>query len=162
MSVHTIDPFDHDPGVRTAWARRLMTRSGELWRVLGPEGLGALARRRDQALDDAHERGEIAWAWREACMGSGLEQVVDLPTGPTTGVPRIGRVMLGPPTTITVRLRPGQLRGDVAAAAPRLAEVMGVPGIGVADLAPGWVVIELLTAPVGATGCRPRPASAAA
>ena len=59
-------------------------------------------------------------------------------------IPLIGRVTPGPPTTFTVRRRPGQLLADFEAAAPRISAAMGVAGIRVRPLAGEWIVIELI------------------
>jgi hypothetical protein len=101
------------------------------------------AAERDRVADDAHRAGEIRWRWREASIGAGLAELVFTPSGATTSVPVVTRVDLQPVTTLTVRLRPGQLAGDVAAVQRRLAELMGMQWIRVTPRAAGLVTVEL-------------------
>jgi hypothetical protein len=115
-----------------------------LWRRFRPDGLRARALDRDRAIDDAQRVADIKWQWRKACEVSGLGRLVYTPSGPSMSMPVIGRVELGPPTTITVRLQPGQLPDDIRAVAPRIAAAMSVARIDVRSLAAEWVAIELL------------------
>jgi hypothetical protein len=108
------------------------------------------ALRRDLAAIEAEQVGDIKWRWRQACEHSGLGRLVFTPSGPGVSFPLIGHVVLGPPTTFTVRPQPGQLRSDFEAAAPRIAIAMGVPAIRVRPLAGDWLVVELLDGPTAA------------
>lgn len=96
-----------------------------------------------RAADQAYARHEIKSIWREVCVGSHLARRL-LPTGSTWAPPRIGRITLGPPTTFTVELRPGQSGQDIDDAAPHLAQAYGVADVYVTDLVRGWVTIELI------------------
>jgi hypothetical protein len=138
MSLHLVETVEHESEERS-------TVVGLLWRRFGPAAARQRAMNREQAVDDAHGAGEIAWRWRGACEGSGLARQIFTPTGPALSIPTIGRIRLGPPTSFTVRLLPDQLPGDLAAVAPRLASAMEVPEIRVRPLATGWVAVELLT-----------------
>jgi hypothetical protein len=114
-----------------------------LWRRFGPERVRRRAEERDRAIDDAYQAGEIRWKWREASIGTGLGQLVFTPSGATVSVPVVTRVDLRPTTTLTVRLRPGQLARDVAAVQHRLANLMGKQWIRVTPRAAGLVTVEL-------------------
>jgi hypothetical protein len=113
-----------------------------LWRRFG-ERARRRAEERDRAADDAYQAGEIRWRWREASVGAGLGQLVFTPSGATVSVPVVTRVDLRPSTRLTVRLRPGQLAGDIVAAQRRLANLMGMQWIRVTPVAAGLVTVEL-------------------
>jgi hypothetical protein len=131
-----------------------------MWRRFQPVERQSRAWQRDRAIVDAQLVGDIKWQWRQACEYSGLARMVYSPTGPTTSIPMIGKVSLGPPTTFTVRLQPGQLASDVQAAAPRIAEAMSVFDIAVSRIATGWVRVELIPTPACPTQAYPgRPGS---
>ncbi|WP_214370668.1 hypothetical protein [Pseudonocardia sp. H11422] len=83
------------------------------------------ARSRRARLADHHDAEALAWAWRQACEGAGLCRSVDTPTGATISTPKVTGVHLGPPTSLVVALTPGQLPGDVRAAAHRIAPHLG-------------------------------------
>jgi hypothetical protein len=101
------------------------------------------AAERNRAVDDAYLAGEIRWRWRNAAEGAGIGQLVYTPSGATVSVPPVLRVQLRPSTRLTVRLRPGQLVGDVVAVERRLRELMGANRIRIARLAADMVTIEL-------------------
>ena len=106
MSVEQIVP----PSEAAPWRRPPLAG---LWRRFGPERVRRWAEERDRAVEDAYQAGEIRWRWREASMGAGLGQLFFTPSGATTSVPVVTRVDVGPTTTLTVRLRPGQLADDI-------------------------------------------------
>jgi hypothetical protein len=114
-----------------------------LWRRFGPERVRKRAEERDRAIDDAYRAGEIRWRWREASIGAGLGQLVFTPSGATVSVPVVTRVELRPTTTLTVRLRPGQMAADIAAVQRRLANLMGMQWVRVTPVAAGLVTVEL-------------------
>jgi hypothetical protein len=58
-------------------------------------------------------------------------------------VPVVTRVDVGPTTTLTVRLRPGQLADDIVAVERRIADLMGFRWIRVTPRSPGLVTVEL-------------------
>lgn len=100
--------------------------------------------RAQHAADEAYARHQILWIWNEVCAGEYLIRRV-VPTGAMTWEPpRIGRVHLGPPTTFTVEMRPGQLREDFTAIGPRLAAAFEVREVRVEDLVRGWLLVELV------------------
>lgn len=135
MSVEqSVKPFE------TPWRR--LPLAG-LWRRFGPERVRRWAEERDRAIDDAYRAGEIRWQWREASIGAGLAQLVFTPSGATVSVPVVTRVDLESITTLTVRLRPGQLARDLAAVQTRLANLMGKQWIRVTPVAAGLVTVEL-------------------
>jgi hypothetical protein len=143
MSVEPVEPVPAGRSVKsfeTPWRR--LPLAG-LWRRFGPERVRRRADERDRAIDDAYQAGEIRWQWREASIGAGLGQLVFTPSGPTVSVPVVTRVDLRPTTTLTVRLRPGQLARDVAAVQQRLASLMGKQWIRVTPRAAGLVTVEL-------------------
>jgi S-DNA-T family DNA segregation ATPase FtsK/SpoIIIE len=86
----------------------------------------------------------LLWAWREACHGAGIGREVGTVTGPTLSVPRVVDVTLGPPTVLMVELLPGQLLGDVAAAAHRLAPALGARALRLEPRGLRHVRVELL------------------
>jgi hypothetical protein len=104
--------------------------------------------RRDRERAEAELISELRWQWRSACTGTSLAQVVYTPSGTTRAVPQIGHVDLGPPVTLTVRMRPGQTLADFIAAAPAIAPTFNVAALHVATLVPGWLRIVLVTAPL--------------
>lgn len=106
-------------------------------------GIPARTAERDRAVDDVYMEGEIRWRWRTAAEGSGIGWRVWTPSGWTVSVPLVLRVQLRPYTTLTVRLRPGQLISDIIAVQHRLRELMGANAIHIAPLAGDVVTIEL-------------------
>jgi hypothetical protein len=137
MSVDRVDAFPTPSVERTDRVSRLV-------RWFRPQEFRERALRREQAADDALRVGDLKWRWRQACERSGLARLVYTPSGPSMAIPLIGRVTPGPPTTFTVRRRPGQLLADFEAAAPRISAAMGVAGIRVRPLVGEWIVIELI------------------
>ncbi|HVH21781.1 MAG TPA: hypothetical protein VNA11_04915 [Pseudonocardia sp.] len=131
-----------------AFPTRPVERAGRSSRLV--QWFADRALRRDVAAIEAEQVGDIKWRWRKACEHSGLGRMVFTPSGPTVSFPLIGQVVLGPPTTFTVRPQPGQLRSDFEAAAPRIAVAMGVPAVRVRALAGDWLVIELMDGPTSA------------
>jgi hypothetical protein len=119
----------------------------EMWRRFQSAGARNRAVQRDRAIVDAQRIGDIKWQWRQACELSGLGQLVFTPSGPAMAIPMIGQVSLGPPTSFTVRLRPGQLPSAVQQAEPQIAEAMSAAGIVVTRLPAEWVRIELIPVP---------------
>jgi len=138
MSEMQMDAFPTRPVERTGGPSRLAR-----W-------FADRALRRDLAAIEAEQVGDIKWRWRQACEHSGLGRLVFTPSGPAVSFPLIGQVVLGPPTTFTVRSQPGQLLSDFEAAAPRIAVAMGVPAVRVRPLAGDWLMIELLDGPTAA------------
>src|SRR5690606_11132981 len=63
--------------------------------------------------------------WERACIALGMSNNVDTVSGVTHVVPRIEYVVLGPPLRLTVRLTPGMIPEDIAAAGARLARSLG-------------------------------------
>ena len=129
--------------VTTLEAPRRPAARARLWRRFGPAAVRRWVEDRDRAIDDAHRAGEMRWRWREAAAGADLGQLVFTPSGATVSVPVVTQVVLGDTVRLTVRLRPGQLACDIAAARPRLASLLGVRRISVTPLAPGLVSVEL-------------------
>ncbi len=128
-----------------------------LWHRFGPGGQQRRSQERDLRADRVDAVQEIAWSWRKACEGAGLSEPIETPSGHSVGVPRVGRIILGPPTTITLQPRPGQTRERIADLGPSLAASMGVSEIRVWDLAPAWVTIELVRTPRATTVTRSLP-----
>lgn len=86
------------------------------------------------ARDDGPEMArwrqrEIRKLWREVCELSPLAQWIPMPSGVTLACPTIETVILGKPTAILVRLRPGQLPSDIEAHAARIAYTMEAGGL---------------------------------
>jgi hypothetical protein len=101
-------------------------------------------RRRDRA-DDERQVDELLWAWRTACVGSGLCTVVNTATGPTESVPRIIDITLGPPLVFLAELLPGQIAADIRAVAHRLAGSLGAVALRIEPRGLRHVRIECLT-----------------
>jgi hypothetical protein len=118
-----------------------------MWRLFQPQEMQRRATRRDRSVFAAERIGDITWQWRQVCETTGLGRLVFTPNGPVMSIPLIGNVVLGPPTTFTVRLQPEQLVSDVAEVAPRIAAAMDAYDVDVRALAAGWVLIELVPAP---------------
>ena len=137
MSVDRVDAFPAPSVERTGGVSRLA-------RWFRPQEFLERALRREQAADDALRVGDLKWRWRQACELSGLARLVYTPSGPSMAIPLIGRVTPGPPTTFTVRRRPGQLLADFEAAERRISAAMGVARIRVRPLVGEWIVIELI------------------
>lgn len=93
---------------------------------------------------DERQVEHLTDSWRAAAEGAGLVRRVDTVSGPTIIAPRVEYVILGPPTSLRVRLEPGQTAADVRAAMPRLAPVLGVPLLRVEPIGVGrevWVTL---------------------
>ena len=122
-------------------------------------GAGASARSgwfRRRARRDADDRWRLAqglaWAWRDAAIGAGVGRSIATVSGPTEIAPKVTRVSLGPPTTLTVQLLPGQLVTDLRRAAPRLAPHLGATALRIESRGLAWAVVTLLDAdPLGDT-----------
>ena len=100
--------------------------------------------REQQAAEEAYARHQIKWIWNEVCAGTFMIRRI-VPTGTVSWEPpRIGRVRLGPPTTFTVELRPGQLRADFIDIRERLAAAFEVRDVVVTDLVRGWLLVQLV------------------
>lgn len=102
-------------------------------------------RRRDAYVADEALVTDLMWTWREACEGAGIGRVVQTVTGPTISTPPLVSITLGPPTVLLARLLPGQVAGDVAAAATRLRGPLGAVGLRVDPRGHAHVRVELLT-----------------
>jgi S-DNA-T family DNA segregation ATPase FtsK/SpoIIIE len=100
-------------------------------------------RRTDRQIDQA-EVDRLTWAWRAAAAGSGIGRTVPTVTGPTTSVPRLTSVTLGPPVVLMVQLLPGQLVADVRAASYRLAGALGAVALRIEARGLEYVRVELL------------------
>jgi len=109
------------------------------------------ASRRERERADAELINEVRWMWRSACAGTPLAPMVYTPSGPSRAVPLIDHVDLGPPITLTVKVRPGQTIADFIAAAPSIAPSMGMAELRVSPFVQQWVHIVLVPpSPVGA------------
>lgn len=107
--------------------------------------MGFWTRRLDRAVDE-READALWWAWRRSCEGAELCTQVETATGPTVVVPEVVEMVLGPPTTLLVKLLPGQLIGDVRRAALRLAPHLGAAALRVQPVGRIHARIELLDA----------------
>src|SRR6478672_4818253 len=85
-------------------------------------------RRRDRELA-AERMSDLRWRWRNACSATPLAPMIYTPSGVTRAVPIIDQIDLGPPVTLTVRMRLGQTINDFVDAAPRIAPAMNVTTI---------------------------------
>ena len=114
------------------------------WAVPPLPGRLTRRERRWQAAAERQARAEIRWIWSEVCSGALLTRRI-VPTGTASWEPpRFGRVVLGPPTTFTVELRPGQLVDDLLEIDRRLAAAYQVDGVDIRPLVANWVRIELV------------------
>jgi S-DNA-T family DNA segregation ATPase FtsK/SpoIIIE len=100
--------------------------------------------RRRQRWDDDQFAESLRWAWRNACIGSGLCNVVNTVTGPTESVPRVGAITPGPPTFFIAELLPGQIVSDVRAVAHRLAGPLGAVALRIESRGLRHIRVELL------------------
>ena len=92
------------------------------------------ARRRER--EQAAERmSDLRWRWRSVCSTTSLAPIVYTPSGVTRPVPTIEQIDLGPPVTLTVRMRLGQTIADFVDAAPKIAPAMEVAGTQVTPIA---------------------------
>lgn len=105
------------------------------------------ARQRNQQRADAELISDVRWQWRNACSSTALAPMIYTPSGATRAVPVIAQVDLGPPVTLTVKVRTGQAVADFVAAAPAIAAAMDVAALDVIPLAAGWVRIVLVDRP---------------
>ena len=99
--------------------------------------------RREQRIRerlDAEQITDLKWLWRSACGATSLSQFVYTPSGVTKAMPMITHVDLGPPVTLTVRIRPGQTAEDFTAAAPVLASALNVAALEVIPAGPRWLL----------------------
>jgi hypothetical protein len=112
------------------------------------------ARQRERAQVDAELIRDLQWQWRSACSATLLSQMIYTPSGPTRAVPMIAHIDLGPPISLTVRMRHGQRLADFVAAAPAIAPALNATALQVTPLAPPWVRVVLLQAPLVALPSR--------
>ena len=132
-------------------ARHLEHRSG---RTRGPGAHGLLGRLRERRARRDYEASVVAFAnalrgvFREACHGIGLCQYVAVAAGVTVRTPRVAEVRVGPPTSFTVELLPGQEPADFTKKENglRLAHTLGAHGLRVEPIAGRWVRLHLLDA----------------
>ena len=118
-------------------------------------------RRRDYR-DNELAVDELVWAWRNACIGAGLSNTVQVASGITDVVPKIVDVTLGPPTVLIVELLPSQLASDVRGVAHRVAGSLGSVALRVEPRGLRHVRVELLAAdPLVGLVERARPVSSA-
>jgi hypothetical protein len=110
----------------------------------GSSGRTDRARRRERERADAELISEVRWMWRSACAGTPLAPMVYTPSGPSRAVPLVDHVDLGPPITLTVRVRPGQTIADFIAAAPSIAPSLGMAELRVSPFVQQWVHIVLI------------------
>jgi hypothetical protein len=106
------------------------------------------ARRWARERADAELISEIRWQWRNVCSNTPLAPVVYTPSGTTRAVPVIGHVDLGPPVSLTVRVRPGQTIADFIAVTPSIAAGLNAESVQVIPISAHWVRIVLLPASV--------------
>lgn len=102
----------------------------------------------DDPVTAAYKRREIVRSWREACEPTALAHWVPAPAGMWRSVPLVEKVILGNPTSIIVRLRPGQLPSDVQAHADRIAYTMEAGSLRVSETGiPMRLRVEFLDRP---------------
>lgn len=108
---------------------------------------------------DAERVQELRWSFRQACIGVGVCQAVDgVIAGTSYRTPEVTNVDLGPPTRMTVRMLPGQLPAELAAAGRQLAPHLGAAMLRVKDRGHGWAIVQLLSRdPLGGTVPVPPP-----
>ncbi|MHC1563439.1 hypothetical protein ACR9E3_31165 [Actinomycetospora sp. C-140] len=120
----------------------------------GRAGPGFLGRLRERQARRDYEVSIVAYAevvrgaFREACTGLSICHYVQVAAGVTIRTPRVGEVRVGPPTSLTVELLPGQEPCDFTAKenGPRLAHTLGAHGLRVEPIAGRWVRLHLLDA----------------
>ena len=120
----------------------------------GSAGPGFLGRLRKRQARRDYEASIVAYAeavrgaFREACTGLSICHYVQVAAGVTIRTPRVGEVRIGPPTSLTVELLPGQEPRDFTAKenGPRLAHTLGAHGLRVEPIAGRWVRLHLLDA----------------
>jgi hypothetical protein len=103
--------------------------------------------RRAEREREAERMNDLRWRWRNACSATPLAPMIYTPSGVTRAVPTVDHIDLGPPVTLTVRMRVGLTVADFVDAAPKLAPAMGAAKLQVIPLAEHWVRIVLLPAP---------------
>lgn len=111
--------------------------------------------RRERERADAELMKELRWQWRNVCSGTSLAHILYTPSGATRAIPMIDHIDLGPPITLTVRMRPGQSLADFVAAAPTIAPALGASALEVYPSAQQWLRIVLVTAPLAAVSSSP-------
>ena len=118
------------------------------------------ARRREQERADAELAAELRWQWRTVCQGTPLAQMLYTPSGATRAIPMIDHIDLGPPITLTVRMRAHHSLADFVAAAPTIAPALGATALEVHPLVQSWLRIVLVGANRAAVRAAP-PATGA-
>jgi hypothetical protein len=89
---------------------------------------------------------ELKDVWTNLCLVTHLAQVIP-PPGAILQTPAIGAITLDSvPVTFSVKLRPGQLPGDFARRAERIAAAFRVPAVEVVSLTRDnqWISIRLM------------------
>jgi hypothetical protein len=105
-------------------------------------------RRRERERAAAERMGDLRWRWRSACAATPLAPMIYTPSGVTRAAPVIDHIELGPPVTLTVRMRLGQTVDDFVAAAPKIAPAFDVAAIEVTPLVQQWVRLILVPNPL--------------
>ncbi|OLT00027.1 hypothetical protein BJF90_36730 [Pseudonocardia sp. CNS-004] len=105
--------------------------------------LRSRAAARERSVDDRYLEGELRARWRQAAEGTGLARLVWPASGPAVSVPVVLSVRLRPYRVLMVRLRPGQLVGDVVAVQERLRRLMDARAIRISEVARDVVRVEL-------------------
>jgi hypothetical protein len=129
-------------------SRHTVFANGETVATRGLSWWAERARQREQAKADAELIRDLRWQWHSACAATSLSQMIYTPSGPTRAVPMIAHVDLGPPISLTVRMRPGQRLADFVAAAPAIAPALDATALEATPLAAPWVRVVLLQAPL--------------
>jgi len=99
---------------------------------------------RTQKRAAAEQVADLKWRWRCACEGTPLANFVYTPSGVTKAVPQITTIELGPPVTLTVRVRLGLGPADFITAAPSIALALGVAALDVVEMNPRWLLRVVL------------------
>jgi hypothetical protein len=134
--------------VMVGWRERTAFADDDTVAARGLGWWSERARRRQRAQDDAQLMSDLRWQWRSVCAATPLSHIIYTPSGATRGVPMIEHVDLGPPISLTVKMRPGQRLADFVNAAPAIAPFLNATALEVRPLAHPWVRVVLLQAPL--------------
>jgi hypothetical protein len=134
--------------VMVAWGKHTFFANGGTVAARGRSWWAERTRQREQAEAAADLIRDLRWRWRSVCAATSLSHIVYTPSGATRAVPMIEHVDLGPPSSLTVKMRPGQRLADFTAAAPVIAPALNATALEVTPLAAPWVRIVLLQAPL--------------
>ncbi len=110
-----------------------------------PSLLRPLARHRAWRLERAHQRNkqELAWRVQDVLAGCGLVQTdYSISCGRVVHIPEVVSVVIGPVTSVKIRLVVGQMPKDFTAKAQAMAYHLGAAEVRIVVLEPPFLRLD--------------------